>query len=161
MKLKFRGNDLIVFLDKKEIDKINFNNRFELEKYFRTLFIKIKSIYSIDFKGSYNITIYVDKKIGIILEVCGEDTEYFEYDDDIIDMNLKKKDDEFIFKVDNIGSLSGKFDFYLHDNDIYVVPFNLNYIDIGILFENSTLIYGEERRKIMNDLSLIKLDKIW
>ena len=160
MNLKFRGNDLIVFLNKEEINKINFDSKFELEKYFRELFIKIKKIYNVNFKGSYNINIYIDKKVGIILEVFDEEVEYFEYDD-IIDMNLKQILDEFIFKIDNISVLNDKFDIYLYDNDIYVVPFNLNYIDIGILFENSTLIYGEQRRKIMNNLNVVKLDKIW
>ena len=150
MNLKFREDDLIVFLNQKEIEKINFENQKELKKYFEKLFYKIKNIYRINIKGSYEIKMYIDKNIGAILEIKKEKIEYFEYDEEIIDMKIKQEKTEFIFKIENnIKTLKSKIKTYI------------NQIEQGILLENSKIIYGDELKKIINDLEPIKLDKIW
>lgn len=162
MNLKFRDDDLIVFLNQKEIEKINFENQKELKKYFKNLFLKIKKIYNIKLKGSYEIIMYIDKKMGIILEMKKEKIEYFEYEDEVIDMKIKQEENEFIFEIENnIEKIKNKINTFIRKNKIYVKPKKLNQIEQGILLENSKIIYGEKLKKIINDLELVKLDKIW
>lgn len=146
MKIDFRGNNFIVFLNKKISDKINFLDKEELEDYFRNLFTRLKDIYDLDICGSYNIEVFNDNDYGVILSIRKDDIEYFEYYDGQIDMSIVvSKYDKFIYKLS--GSLDEKIvnkcDLYKYNNDLYVIPRKLNFINFGYLIENSEIIYGK------------------
>ena len=99
MKIEFRDNNLVVFLNKKIIEGVNFFDNSELENYFKGLFLKIDSDYGIDMEGSYNISVFIDEFFGAILEVVKDNPE-----DKILIIN---KRGEFASKVtDYINSHS-------------------------------------------------------
>ena len=143
MKIDFRDNNLIVFLNKRSIDGIDFYNKSELEKYFRNLFLLFKNIYDFELSGSYDINVYTDSYYGAILEIISVDDNYFEYCD-VIDMNIVvSKYRNFLYKSDiliknidcNIYSYDGSFYYELNDSDFF---------RLGLLIENSDIIYGED-----------------
>lgn len=154
MKIDFRGNNFIVFLNKKYSEKIDFLDKEELETYFRKLFIKFKDTYDIDVCGSYNIEVFTDNNYGIILSIKQDDVDYFEYYSDQIDMSIViSKYDQFIYKL--IGNLDETVkkncEFCIYDNDVYVIPKNIDFIDIGYLVENSEIVYGRKAYDVIHN----------
>ena len=162
MNLKFRDGDLIVFLNQFESSKFNFESQKDLKFSFKKLFLKIKEIFHINFSGSYNIFMYVDKNIGIILEIKHDKNDFFDYDDEVIDMKIKRENCDFIFKIENDDiRIKDKLKFYFFEDNLYVLPKKLNLFEQGVLLENSKIVYGDELNKILKHIDLIKLDKIW
>lgn len=154
MKIDFRGNNFVVFLNKKYSEKINFFNNDELETYFRSLFIKFKDIYNIDISGSYNIEVFNDNNYGIVLSIEQDDSEYFDYYSDQIDMSIIiSKYDQFIYKL--IGNLNDNIkkdcELFIYNNDIYVKPKNVNFINIGYLIENAEVVYGRKAYNVITN----------
>lgn len=144
-------NDLsyTIYLNSFYVDKLDFNNKDTLEKYFKNLFFKLKDLYYFDIVGFYNIIVYIDKYYGIILKIIKEDLDYLDYFGSQIDMQINIKNINFLYKINDIFnfdmnlSKSGKI--YKLNNDFY---FKLNKeisnIEFGKLLENSTIIYEEE-----------------
>jgi len=154
MKIDFRDNNFVVFLNKKYSEKINFFNNNELETYFRSLFIKFKDIYNIDISGSYNIEVFNDNNYGIVLSIEQDDSEYFDYYSDQIDMSIIiSKYDQFIYKL--IGNLNDNIkkdcELFIYNNDIYVKPKNVNFINIGYLIENAEVVYGRKAYNVITN----------
>ena len=166
MKIDYRDNNLIVFLNKKNVSSIDFFDKHCMEKYFRDLFYKFNNDYNMDLKGSYNIEVFIDDNFGIILDISSDDVDYFEYCSDVVDMNISiSKYNKFMYKLFNgIGDLIKKCDVYIYNDDIYVIPNSLSYFEFGILLENSKIIYGEKCFKILKGAKKISevliIDKI-
>lgn len=154
MKIDKQDNNLIVFLNKKMTEKIDFTNKINLEKYFQKLFARLNNIYELDMQGSYEITIY-NNSYGVILEIKEQDIEYFDYYNEI-DMNLNiSKNNEIIYKL--IGEIPNKknYNIYTYNGDIYIKPIKIDFISLGILIENSEIIYGKNASKILNQATKI------
>ena len=143
MKIDFKDNNLIVFLNKRNIDGIDFYNKSELEKYFRNLFLILNDAYNFDLSGCYDINVYIDNYYGVVLEIISVDDNYFDYCD-VIDMNIIiSKYRNFLYKSDilvknidfTIYSYNGSFYYELNDSDFF---------KLGLLIENSDIIYGED-----------------
>ena len=151
MKIDFRGSDFIVFLNDIEASNVDFLNKRELESYFKSLFLKIKNLYDIDVFGSYDITVYIDD--GVVLDIKKDDVDYSLYYDDTIDMKITiSKYDKFLYKLDGcIDSIIDKCTVYLYKGDFYVRGNGLNFIEKGILNENSNVIFGNEAYVIIQN----------
>ena len=136
MKIDYNDNNLIVFLNKKNIDGVDFYDKSSLESYFRKLFSKLGD-YGIELGGSYNITVYVDK-CGVVLEVFRDDVDYY-YD---VDMNITvSKYSGFIYRVNDF-LFSGNY--YCYNGCLFLEPDDIDFVSYGILIENSDIIYGRE-----------------
>ncbi len=136
MKIDYRDNNLIVFLNRKNIDGVDFYDKSSLESYFRKLFSKLGD-YGIEIGGSYSITVYVDK-CGVILEVARDDVDYY-YD---VDMNITvSKYSGFIYRVNDF-LFSGNY--YCYNGCLFFEPDDIDFVSYGILIENSDIIYGRE-----------------
>lgn len=153
MKIEEKDNNLIVFLNIKP--KIDFSNKSDLQKYFQKLFLKLNNIYELDLCGSYEIDIY-NNNYGIILEIKKQDIEYFEYYDGI-DMKITvSKYNDVLYKIKNYNEqLEKTCELYMYNGTIYAKPKNQNFQKIGILIENSEIIYGKECFQIKKKLKKI------
>jgi hypothetical protein len=143
MKIDFKDNNLIVFLNKKNIDDIDFYNKCELQKYFRELFLDFKNIYDLDLCGSYDINVYIDKYYGVILEIISIDDDYFDYCD-VVDMNIVfSKYKNFLYKMDTLVD-NVDCDIYCYNGCFYYEPKNIDFFKLGFLIENGEIIFGSD-----------------
>ncbi len=141
MKIDIRDNNLIVFLNNRNIEGIDFCNTRELEKYFRDLFIKLSDIYNIELCGSYDIDVFIDKNSGVILDIKSIDGSYYDYD--FVDMNINiSKYNNFLYRCDRFIDIDCNV--YSYNSSFYYEPLNISFFDIGRLFENCDIIYGKE-----------------
>lgn len=148
MKIEKRDNKLIVFLNKKESEKFNFENKINLEKQFQKMFSKMNKIYNLEISGNYNIEIYNIKQYGMILEIKQEIEEYYNYD--YIDMNINiSKYNEILYRLKNYDKeLIRNNTTYVNKGEIYIETKNNNFHFIGQILENSEIIYGKEAKNI-------------
>ena len=146
MKIDFRDNNLIVFLNKKKISSIDFSNNIELEDYFKDLFFCLNDDFGYDISGSYSIEVYLDDFYGAVFDIRKND-EYIDYCD-IVDMKISiSKFSNFIYKVNNY--IDSKFcDIYLYDGCFYLKPKSADFYDIGVIIENCDVIYGKEANDV-------------
>lgn len=144
MKFIIKDDKFIVFLNKNQIKKTNFEEN-DLEKNFKNLFSNIKDKYNIEINGFYEINIYKDKHYGIILEVTNEfDYDYFNQ----VDMRINIIKDTFLYEI-NYNFIDKKIKknavCYIRNNKLYLKTNNI----IPQLLELSNIIYGEEAKEIL------------
>ena len=146
-------NDLVVFLNNKYIENIDFNDKNNLEKYFRSLFLKLKNIYGLNINGYYSINVYINKHFGVILEMFREPLECFDYFNSI-DMQVNIiKDSEFLYQVNDFWS---KYKTYFYKNKLYLrISNEIDFIELGELLENSILIFHQHYYHILKYCFLI------
>ena len=164
MKIEFRDNNLVVFLNKKIIEGVNFFDNSELENYFKGLFLKIDSDYGIDMEGSYNISVFIDEFFGAILEVVKDEQDYYDYYDSIV-MNISvSKYRNFLYKLNGWLSDFKNCNLYVYNGSIYISPCNVDFYSLGIIIENSEIIYGKECFDILKNAKSVSdflvVDKI-
>ena len=159
MRLVINDGKFIVFLNK--YNKIDFENKLKLEKYFRNLFTTIKDKYNIEVNGYYDINIYNEKNYGVIIEIESEDLEYYNYFNQI-DMEINVlKDSLFLYEInyefiDN--SILDNFICYKMQDRIYlkakdIVPENV----LSKVLECSHILYGSKVEKIMKQGKKVKI----
>lgn len=161
MKIDVRDNNLIVFLNNKYIEVIDFYNTRELEKYFRELFFKLSDDYDFDLSGSYNIEVFIDRNCGVVLDIESIDSYYDCCD--IVDMNISiSKYKGFLYRSDCFIDIDCNI--YFYGCNFYYEPLNVSFFDIGKLFENSDIIYGSDVYNIKSNGKLLSnrliIDKI-
>ena len=152
MKLVFKDNKIIVFLNKKlDLDKIN------LENYFKKLFFEIKDKYNLKLNGYYNINVYIDKYYGSIIEMEDEDLDYYNYFNQI-DMEIKINKTTFLYEIDYEyinKEILEKTIIYKLNNKLY-----FKIIDQSILnkiIECSKIIYDDNVREILKISKKVKI----
>lgn len=154
MKIEKDGNDLIVFLNNKKTEKIDFKNKVFLEKYFQKLFLKINDIYGLDMCGSYEIVLY-NNSYGLILEIRKQDIDYFDYYNEINMQITISNDNDVLYKIKDCLTFFNNYDTYIYNGDIYIKPISNDFINIGIVVENSEIIYGKKAKEILNNASKV------
>ena len=156
VKVDVRDNNLIVFLNKRILSTVDFDNNNDLEKYFKNLFLKLNNIYNIEFYGSYNIVVYIDDHYGAILELLRDDSDYFDYYD-TIDMKITISNfTKCLYKLDGIFDFSGELFFY--NGNFYIDPTDYSYIGLGKLLEISDILYGRECDRIIKGAKKLIID---
>ena len=136
-----------VFINDIIISTVNLKNEKELEKFLKSIILSLKNRYNVILKGLYEIDIFVNKKIGALVEI--EKIEAFMYKEKDVDLNIKVIFDcDFYFKTEDYFLLSDYKDIYYYKNYFYVKLKSLKklskYIELGeIIFGNDLLI--EER----------------
>ena len=133
-------NDLVVFLNNKCIENIDFSDKNNFETYFRVLFLKLKNIYGISISGYYDINVYINKYFGVVLEIFREPLECFDYFNSI-DMKVNIiKNSEFLYQINDF---SDKHKIYFYKNNLYLkISKEISFVEFGKLLENSVLVYG-------------------
>ena len=78
MKLeKLNDGNLIVFLNKFNLNKSTLSIKDNLEEYFKNLFKILNNYYNIEIKGYYDISIYEDNIYGFIIDIKREDMDFY------------------------------------------------------------------------------------
>lgn len=152
MKLVFCDDSkLILFLNNLTIPKMDFEDREELEEYFRELFLKLKDLYQIVIQGYYNIDIYIDSLYGAVIEIEKEELDYFEYDDNQVDMRICIHQTSILYELEEYIPLDQKkYDMIWYGNKWYVkLKQKLNEIYLGRLLEYAEIHYQEENEQIL------------
>lgn len=157
MKIDFKNGNLIVFLNKEKVSEIDFLDKCLLEKYFKSLFLKIDSIFNISLLGCYNVNVFMDEFYGAILEIIKDDDCFDCYN--VIDMNICISEfTGFVYKIDNaVMNLEGNY--YLYNDSIYFEPKFNDFITLGFLIENSSVVYGVDSFRIKKNGVLLDIDK--
>lgn len=144
MKIDFKDNTYIVFLNKYNIIDMDFSNTKVLENDLKTLLLRLKKYYKIDIKGYYNIIVYLDEYYGAVLKI-EEDNDYYDYFDDTIAIRMKKVKSKFLYEVDDISYIDNcidKFKINNRDNKIYLTIIDeLKSYEYLNLLETSRIIY--------------------
>jgi len=154
MKVVFNDEfNFVVFLNNIYIDSINFDNKVDLEKYFRKIFSNLHAFYDIEINGYYDIKVYHDNNYGIIIELKKSDSDYFDYLDNQIDMRITNAKSEcFLYKINDYflyKNIKG-CEYYLYKTNIYVkIKTKISKSDYFYLLENSEIIYNEEVNNIL------------
>lgn len=158
MKVILQDNKIIVFLNSQE--KINFEDKEQLNKYFKKLFIKLKKRYDLEFVGYYNIDIYKNK-FGIILEIIDEEIDYYNYFNQV-DMKINVyKNSDFLYQI-NYNFLDNDIIkntiCYKNSDNIYLkVKKDINDMSLLKLREYSKIIYGDKVKEILNKSKKVNL----
>lgn len=140
-------NKFIVFLNKRNTSSIDFSNSDKLESYFKDLFFKLSDDLGIDIGGRYDIDVFIDKFYGAIVSIIRDD-DYFEYCD-IVDMNISiSRFSNFVYKVSDVYRNYCSCNVYLYDDSLYLEPIAASFYDVGFLFEDCDIVYGEHANDI-------------
>lgn len=122
---------------------IEFSDEVSIEKFLRTLFIKLKEYYNIKFEGYYDIDVYIDDFYGIVLYLKKEEFEYYDYFSSQVEMRIIINKCKFLFLVDNFDFNWDIYEVYIYDDKIYLLPKKkLSNRDLYILMEHAILIYN-------------------
>ena len=150
MKLVFKGDKIILYLNKLYICNIDFNNKEVLNKFIKDLLHKLENNYGLNFNGYYSIIIYLDKNYGVIMEIIDEDSLYVDYFGNTLDINMKVYKDSFLYEVSDVD-ISDDYDVYVSDNHIYVgFKNNVSLNFMGLFMETvNDIIYGNKKKKIL------------
>ena len=159
MKLILEDNKLIIFLNRMYVDKNNFEDKKETEKFLRCLINRLKRNYELEFNGYYNITLYFDKIYGIVISIEKEDLEYFDYFNGQMDFSIRVIKNEFLYQLQELldKNLLSKFIIYKNKTNFYLKPkMDLTPKDMGILLENSVIIFDEQTKEIIKSSKVMK-----
>ena len=153
-------NNLVFYLNKDYLDKINFNINENVEQEFKNLFIKLKNIYNLELNGYYEVTVYVNDVYGIIIAMEKDDDEYIKIFGDTLDMKITFKFDcEIFYKIENIDFINfNNYNLYYCNNELFLSLKNnlkLSYKDYLYLLENSSIVYGNELKKLKSHMKKI------
>ena len=146
MKIDFKNNTYIVFLNKYNIIDMDFSNTKALESDLKNLLLRLKKYYKIDIKGYYNITVYIDEYYGAVLKI-EEDNDYYDYFEDSIAIRMKKVKSKFLYEVDDISYINNYIDKFMitHINDriCLTITNKLTEYEYLNLIETSKIIYDK------------------
>lgn len=135
--------NFVLYLNNKYLDKVDFNNKQEIELYLKKIFSKLKQKFNNDITGFFEITIYVNNDYGVVLTINKEDLDYYEYFNKGIEMQVNIiSNSKFLYKIDDIfiDDLYKKYNVYQYNNEYYIDIKHLN--DISV-FEHTNIVYGD------------------
>lgn len=124
---------------------IEFSDEVSIEKFLRTLFIKLKEYYNIKFEGYYDINVYIDDVYGIVLYLKKEEFEFYDYFSNQVEMKIIINRCKFLFLVDNYNFNREIYYVYIYDGKIYLLPKKkISNHDLYTLMEHAILIYDSD-----------------
>lgn len=156
MKLAFKKDKIIIYLNKIYIPNLDLNNKEQIYKYTKNILYKLEKNYNLHLSGYYNINIYLDDNYGIIMEIIEENT-YIDYFENTLDINIKTYKDSFLYEVNNINDINDCIT-YIHNNHIYVKlkkTFSKNLIT-NFIEKIIDIKYGTEKKPILKSLKVLE-----
>lgn len=150
MKIMFLGDNFIIYKLKNNIDSLS---KEEIENNIKKILNFIKKKYLKDISGFYNVTLYINNKYGLILEVNKENE--FDFFPDIIDIKLSLKEDIPMYLKLEDYFLIKDYEVYYYNNNFYVDINNISDLDIIKLSDYYSIIYGDSLNKIKGKFKLV------
>ena len=154
MKIIFDNGHLTIFLNNLYLKDINLNKKEVIEKFLNELTNRLKFYYDITLKGFINVWLYLDKNYGLVIKIEKEELEYFDYSE-ALDMNIKVKEVSFLYELKEVlnKTFLNKFIIYKYRDNFYLKPKQkLSDIDMGILLENTKIIYKNVDRILKSEV---------
>lgn len=136
MKVESSLNKIIIYIyDNKYFNK-------EIKDIIKEIFEELKKYYNLVYSDSYNLTLYINKYYGMILEI--EDISGI-ISNNIVSLKLKILNDVlFLYETDDPLNFFNN-EIYYYNEKFYV---NMKNMDIK-LYEFTNIIYGKEVYKII------------
>lgn len=149
--MKFMSQDdnfsLFIFnLKKFDMDNIN--------ECIKNLVYKLKNTYKKNISGFYNVNVFINDKIGVILDFDREDD--FDFFKDVVDLNVIVNDESKIYLKFNDLFLLNKFDnVYFLDDKYYVNVDDVSLREFYAILEDSEIIYGDKANEVNFALKVV------
>lgn len=157
MKVVMDDDLIILYLNRFYIESIDFSDKESLQKYLKKLLLKLQDNYSLEFNGYYNITLYVDKNYGVIIEVKKEELEYLDYFGNSLEINTKILEDSFLYEVNDIDFNDDYLVYILNDHVYIKFKKNISNVSMGFIIENvNRIIYGKESKRIIKRAKIVR-----
>lgn len=150
MKIISRGDDFTLFIINKFC--IDLDN---IKKYIKSNILKLKKRYRKDISGFYDVDVYINNKIGMILDFKKDgELDFFK---DIIDVNVNICDSSKIYlKFDDIYLFNKIDKIYYYDGFYYIDIDEISLKEFYSILEFSDFIYGDTLSIIKKNLQLLK-----
>lgn len=131
-------------------DSANTNN---INDYIKKLLLRLKKKYKMKFTGFYQINIYKNSLIGLIIDIIKEDEEDYFYD--LVDLKIKVYENSTIYLEFNDYFFNNKKKIKNLNNKYYMQIDNIDKSDFLSMIEFGELIYGKEAEKVKEKLSCL------
>ena len=157
MKIVMKNKLIVLYLNKAYTKKIDFYSKESLQKYIKKLFVQLQNNYNLEFNGYYNVTLYIDKNYGVIIEIEKEELEYFEYFKNSIEINTKIIEDSFLYETNSIIKDNNLLTYVLKEHIYFKIKNQIEDINMGkILEKTEKIIYGRERKNIIKKARIVR-----
>lgn len=161
MKIEYLSEQcFMIYLNKFYLKEVSFQNKIDLELYFKSFFLKLKNYYGITMEGFYIIDVYKDPFYGMILKIKKEDFDYF--DEEMIDMKLRIKDIHVLYEIKDeifLKELLSYGSFWKDKNRLYYkLEQEVSPILLGMLEECANLVI--DTGSMLEQAKKIKIDKL-
>ena len=114
----------------------------DINDYIKKIVLKLKRKYKIDIYGFYEINIYKNDKIGMIIDFIKEDD--FDLFSDLLDFKINIIENADIYLKFNDYFLNKKEKFYILNNNYYININDISYKKFLNMIEFSELKYGSD-----------------
>lgn len=153
MKIFFKENKIIIFLYKTNID-FDINIKKEIEESLKKIILSIKKRYNLKISGVYKVSIYENKKFGLIIEL--DHTEDFAFFPDVIDLKITiYNDSSFYLKFNDYFIINKKNNIYFYDNNYYIDINMFEDKELLLLSEFYNISYGNDLERVRNNMKQI------
>ena len=155
-------NNITIYLGKFHFKAININDTNNIEKQLKKILNTLKKTYNLELNGYYETVLYLDENYGLIIKMQKDDLDYLDYFVTALEINSKVKKTSFLYKVEDILNLNKnilkKFIIYKYKKNIYLsAKEKLTTAEMGIILENSKVIFDEEIKKIKAKSQIIEM----
>lgn len=147
--MRVEGNEEnFVFFINNDNQKYLFNSKEITTKSIKDIIIKLIRYYDLNIKGIYNINIYQNDKIGLIIE--GEKKDSYNFSN-VIDLRLTiNRDYDFLLKCEDYFKIDKYKNKFYYDDNYYI---SINDIDnILDVVEYIEIVYGNKKDQIMKNI---------
>ncbi|MDD6323282.1 MAG: hypothetical protein PUA73_01580 [Bacilli bacterium] len=155
-------NNITIYLGKFHSKAIDINDTNNIEKQVKKILKALKKTYNLELNGYYETVLYLDENYGLIIKMQKDDLDYLDYFVTALEINIKIKKTAFLYKVEDILNLNKnilkKFIIYKYKKTIYLsAKEKLTTADMGIILENSKVIFDEKIKKIKAKSQIIEM----
>lgn len=149
MKIIWRDNDFTLFILNK-YDDLN------LKKYVKDVLVKIKKRFARKISGFYNVTVYKNDVVGLILDFEKDDN--YDFFSDIIDLNISVfENSDMYLEFDNPHLIDRKYFVYYVDDKYYLNVNDLTLLEFLKFIEFSEIKYGDNFTIVNKNMRLVNL----
>lgn len=139
MKIRTSKNKITVqIITQKEISNIN--------DYIKKVILTLKRKYKIDIFGFYKVNVYINNKIGIIIDIIKDHD--IDYINDLLDLKIKVYNNSPMFLEFDDYVFKEKKDLIIKNNNYYLEVTKIEKNELLKLIEFCKIIYGEKLNEI-------------